>query len=262
MERKREYTEHYVAFIDILGFKDLLDNKESCDAIFSVFQCLMDNSQTKMFYNGEDISAFDHVKHYIMSDSIVLYIRADIEEAFFALVGTCLYLQKSLLYRQKPVLVRGGIAKGPLFVEEQIIFGKGLSDAYIIESTSAIYPRIVFNKRLYEDAKKNNQSPKRTYWEALTIREDSDELCFVHYLALNYVHALNEIPALFENVFEFCQQHLDSTYNKSVREKYLWLKKYIQNETDLQKQLIKNYPGGKELIGKWVINDRMKRNNK
>lgn len=171
-------------------------------------------------------------------------------------------MQKSLLYRQKPVLVRGGIAKGPLFVEEQIIFGKGLSDAYTIESTSAIYPRIVFNKSLYEDAKKNNQSPKRTYWEALTIREDSDEFCFVHYLALNYVRALEKIPALFENVFEFCQQHLDSTYSKSVREKYLWLKKYIQHETDLQKQLIKNYPGGKELIEKWVINDQMKRNNK
>ena len=100
MENKHEYEEHFVAFIDVLGFKELLTTKATCEEIYSIFEHLQNNSRTTMFYNGEDVEAFDHVKHYIMSDSIVLYIKADIEEAFLALLGTCLHLQKTLAFAQ------------------------------------------------------------------------------------------------------------------------------------------------------------------
>ena len=126
------------------------------------------------------MEAFHHVKHYIMSDSIVLYIRADIEEAFLALIGTCLTLQSSLLYRDNPILVRGEIAKGPLFVDDRIIFGKGLSDAYQIENGVSIYPRIVFNKELLHYVKTNNQNSKRQFWEGMMLKLDEDELLFVN----------------------------------------------------------------------------------
>lgn len=49
------------------------------------------------------------------------------------------------------------------------------------------------------------------------------------------------------------QLYLDTTYNKSLREKYLWLKKYVLAECKLQKDLLKNQAGGIELLRKWNI---------
>lgn len=248
MESRHEFEEHYVAFIDILGFKELLTTGATCEDIYSIFKCLKENSRSSLFYNGEDVSAFDHVNHYIMSDSIVLYIKSDIDEAFLALLGTCIHLQESLIYRDNPILLRGGIAKGPLFVEGSIIYGKGLSDAYQIENAISIYPRIAFNKELLNYAKNNNQSSKRPYWEGFLTYKDEDELFFAHYLAMLYVHNIEDVPQLWNNLLKLCQSILDSSYNKSIREKYLWLKNYILKEANLQKSMICGLPGGKDFL--------------
>lgn len=249
-QENRKYKEHYVAFLDILGFKEMLDKKVNCDEIYSVFEELKKNSHTSLHYNGEAIESFDEVKYYIMSDSIVLYIPTDIEEAFIALVGTCLKLQMSLLFREKPVLIRGGIAKGNLFVEGNIIFGQGLSNAYKIEKDVSVFPRIVFNRDLLQDAKNLNSSKKNL--EKMMIRKDEDELCFVYYLNFLWLRDLENIPIYWDRVLTYCQKYLDSSYNKSVRDKYLWLKKYLIRELELQKAFVKGLPNGAEIITRWV----------
>lgn len=252
MDAKHEYKEHYVAFLDILGFKNMLDEKASCDEIYSVFEELKKNSHTSLFYNGKDVTSFDDVKYYIMSDSIVLYIPTDIEDAFLALVGTCLKLQMNLLFREKPILIRGGIAKGNLFVEGNIIFGQGLSNAYKIENDISIYPRIVFNKDLLQEAKLSNETGNKKHWEKMMIRRDDDELCFVYYLSFAWIGDLNNIPLYWDRVLTYCQKYLDSSYNKSIRDKYLWLKKYLVRELELQKDFVKSLPNGADTITRWV----------
>lgn len=253
VDNKHEYEEYYIAFIDVLGFKELLTTKTTCEDIYSIFEHLQNNSQTSLFYNGEDVASFAQVKHYIMSDSIVLYIKADIEEAFLALLVTCLHLQASLLYREKPILLRGGIAKGELFVEDHIIFGKGLSEAYQIENSVAIYPRIVFNKELIHYVKKYNESSKRKHWDGMFTRLDDDEFFFVHYISPHGITYLEKLPQVWNNVLNMCQAVLDCSYSKSIREKYLWLKKYVIKEVQLQKELLRDLPNGKALLNRCGI---------
>ena len=253
MEKRREYVEHYVAFIDVLGFKDLLEKDASCEEIFSVFESLRNNSHSGLRINGNKVDAFDEVKHYIMSDSIVLYIRADIQNAFLALVSTCLQLQMNLLFREQPVLLRGGIAKGNLFVDKEIIFGKGLSAAYILENTVSFVPRIVFNKALLDDGNKNSDAFGTSYWNSMITRQDADELFFVHYLSVGHIKNIKDIPTFYDSVMTLCQKYLDTTYNKSLRDKYVWLKNYVVTESKLQISLIKDLDGGQEYLYKWKI---------
>lgn len=260
MENKREYIEHYVAFVDVLGFKDFLDKDAPCEEVFSVFESLRNNSHSSLQINDEKVKAFDEVKHYIMSDSIVLFIKADIPNAFLALVSTCLRLQMNLLLRDKPVLLRGGIAKGNLYVDKEIIFGKALSAAYMIENAISVVPRIVFNKALLDDGSKNCDAFKGPYWNGLITRMDTDELYFVHYLSAGHVKGTQTVPSFYDKVLTLCQEYLSSSYNKSLREKYLWLKNYVINESKLQITLIKSLEGGNEYLHKWWILGEHKNN--
>jgi hypothetical protein len=47
---------------------------------------------------------------------------------------------------EQGVLCRGGVVKGPLYHQDGIVFGPALNDAYAIESSVAVYPRIVLGE--------------------------------------------------------------------------------------------------------------------
>lgn len=249
----KKYEDHYVAFIDVLGFKEMLDSNAACEEICAVFESLQKNAHSGLSVDGQKVPAFDEVKYYLMSDSIILYIKADLKDSLVALIGTCLKLQTKLVSREHPILLRGGIARGELFVDERVIFGKGLSAAYQLESSVAVTPRIVFNKDLLVNGRENCELLGQSWWEGMLTRKDKDELYYVHYLALPYMAKINDTPAVFEKILNLCQQYLDRTYIKSLRDKYLWLKEYALSELRLQKHIIKDQPGGWELVSKWCI---------
>ena len=106
----KEYHEYFVAFLDILGFKSLLNNTK-CDDIYSIFEVLHKKTNSRRNQNGVEIKAYHHIKHTILSDSVIVYIRSDIDDAFAALIDICNQLQSSLANREKPILLRGGINK-------------------------------------------------------------------------------------------------------------------------------------------------------
>lgn len=249
----KKYEKYYVAFVDVLGFKELLDSNAACEEIYAVFESLQKNAHTGLSIDGKKVSAFDEVKYYLMSDSIILYVKSKIKDSFLALVATCLKLQQRLIAREHPILLRGGIAQGELYVDQNIIFGKGLSAAYQLETNISVTPRIVFNKDLLAKGKVDSDLLGGTYWDGTITRIDSDELCYVHYFALAFMGNIKDAPKFFDKVLDLCQSYLDTTYNKSLREKYLWLKKYALAECRLQKELLKSQPGGIELIRKWSI---------
>ncbi len=247
----REFSDYYVAFIDVLGFKQLLSSNASCQDVYSVFEDIRNGSHTSIKVNGENVEAFEHVHNYIMSDSIVLYIRDDIANALMALVYTCLYLQHTLIAREKPILLRGGISRGKLYVDDDIIFGKALSTAYELESKVSITPRIILNKDLLNEKVCDEKTEKFSWWRRMATKEDEDELCFVHYCSIGWVK--ERIPEFYDHILTLCQRVLNSTYDKSLREKYLWLKKYVINECKHQCTYFKTQSGASEFCNKWNL---------
>ena len=152
----REYREHFVAFLDILGFKAFIDH-EACETIYQIFEIIHARSKSALNYNGFQIQAFEKIQHKILSDSVLIFIDAEIEDSFPTLLMICTQLQRALANREDPILLRGGIAKGSLYYEDDIIYGQGLTRAYLLESNLAKYPRVIFTGETLEAGRKSTK---------------------------------------------------------------------------------------------------------
>ena len=241
-----KYEEYYVAHLDILGFKDMI-KKKNCEEIFSIFARMYLGSQTDVFSDSIIYETMKQVKHIIMSDSIVLYIEASLDDSFFSLLSICHRLQVSLADQEKPVLLRGGITKGKLFVMENIIYGEALVEAYTIEEKIAIYPRIIFSQKLLHDIETNCKLvPKSTRQIYYFI--DDDEFCTINYMSVQVYPKIRAGIDYIIHTFTYCQEIIDSCNDISVRNKYIWLKRKILLLIKLNENHWKNYPGWDELI--------------
>lgn len=224
-----EYKDCYVAFVDVLGFKNIIQNG-SCEEIYSIFEDLSITGRMRFMYNEDEVIALNDVRYMIMSDSIVMYIESSITDSLFALLYKCQRLQKELLDRSIPIFLRGGISKGELFVDEEkhIIFGKALTSAYLMENGLAKYPRIIFNKELLDTNTQQNITFASSEWKSLVIEKDEDELYFVSYIgAILVVNNDKHFIDYLDSILSYCQKQLDSSHDPSIREKYLWVKKMI-----------------------------------
>lgn len=221
-----EYKDHYVAFLDILGFKECLKNN-SCETIYSIFSILREKTQKQLNLNGIQIEAYEHIKYTILSDSIIVYIDAGIDDAFSTLLDVCSNLQRGLANLKKPILMRGGIAKGKLFYENDIIYGEGLVRAYLMESNLAKYPRIVFSGDTLSAGKENAKYTFTEFDGPLTnYRLDDDCLYYVEYLA-SYFITTEACVQYYDRLKALCRSYLNKEIDHALREKYLWLQRKI-----------------------------------
>jgi|JI10StandDraft_1071094.scaffolds.fasta_scaffold554201_2 hypothetical protein len=135
------FTQPYVAFLDILGFSELVNNNNH-DELVKLYKALIE--LPVKFLSQE--SATDDIIHEIfdtneiklvnISDSIVLWTKNSNEKSLWHLVNAVqLLLQLSM---SLGIPLRGSIAKGNITVLENnnaiSIVGKGLVSAYQAES--------------------------------------------------------------------------------------------------------------------------------
>ncbi len=230
-----EYTECFVAFLDILGFKKYIDKAE-CQEIYEVFSEILNFKASPLV---KEYPAYDNIKITIMSDSIIVYIDSSITDAFLALTDVCSQMQIKLMNRAEPILLRGGIAKGSLYHKDNILYGKGLTSAYILENTLAVYPRIIFTETTRQEGLKNVGKLYLFDYNQQFYHKDEDDLYFIDYFStFNYTKAYS--PSSIEDVINFNNSYFEQIHNytnsmlsmeisSSVRIKYLWLKKkYLQ----------------------------------
>lgn len=242
-----EYKECYVAFIDILGFKNLIDDSE-CEDIYNIFQSILDFEPHPLISNA---SVYKHIHHTIMSDSIVVYIEAAITDGFISLADVCSQIQMRLSRNHPPIFVRGGIAKGSLYHQNNILFGTGLTKAYILESTAAIYPRIIFSNEVRENALENTKNFYMFDYDSSYYKKDNDEWYYI-----NFLNTFNSLktwrPRSVEESIEMNNMYFDSLLShvnevlgketdNSIRRKYLWLKGKLTEEIEHMPQVKKYF---------------------
>ena len=235
-----EYKEHFVAFLDVLGFKSLLKNA-SCEELYSIFEVIHKKTCGRRNQNGVEIQAYNHIHHTILSDSVIVYIRSDIDDAFAALIDICNKLQYSLANRAKPILLRGGIAIGTLFYENDIVYGEGLSSAYLLENNLAKYPRIIFTGDTLE---RGLQNTKYMFVDMEGImrpyREDDDALYFADYLSPDFWD-IHKLIRYYDRLLDMCNHQLNQAIDEGVRAKYLWLKAKIDDAIKMHGQIAEHY---------------------
>lgn len=143
----------YVAFLDILGYKNLLDH---------------DIKNGTQIFKSKMIEAFrvlDNVNqakfaHKVISDSI--FISCSDREAIPELMN--ILSNVFLAFLEKGLLIRGGVSYGEHFQNQTITYSPALTKAYILESNIADFPRIMIDQNIIDmfPHLKNNKIALRT----------------------------------------------------------------------------------------------------
>jgi hypothetical protein len=131
-EKTAEYTNRFVAFIDILGFRSIVRETEGA-------------SPNELFHSVVDsywfASATATVSLRILSDSILMVSKDEQAASFIEIANTVNAVRNSFL--ERGILLRGGISYGNHFESDEICISPALIDAYELENTRAAYPRII-----------------------------------------------------------------------------------------------------------------------
>jgi hypothetical protein len=146
-----------VAFIDILGFKEIVNSDHELDKIIGILHHFKSKNQ---FSGVKQIPFYDQVLKQPIpsissySDNIIISSKFNEEK----LADISLHLATIILHiinfqvhaLKSGFAIRGAISCGSMFFEEKnnIIFGKPLIDAIVSESKIARFPRVIFAKNL------------------------------------------------------------------------------------------------------------------
>ena len=128
----------YVAFLDILGFKETLKKLEHDDAIKYI-----KNFASVVYNKFSRVESDRNIKGYIFSDSIILYTNDTKDGSLSALINLIRDICRDEFEVNK-VLLRGGLTRGAFdkvpaselkALEKGLIVGKAFVDAYRLESS-------------------------------------------------------------------------------------------------------------------------------
>jgi hypothetical protein len=225
------------AFVDILGYVDLIQSARTLGKegeILNVLRASLDTAFqsvkiTKELWAGAPapwlLKAF--------SDNVVIGvpIREHPGLDLNLIAGRLGSLQLQLALQG--FFVRGGIAVGDLYLDEEMAYGAALTDAYSTEQSVAVTPRIV----LHESAEQAmNAEFKRieSFVPSLpayneTFAQDADGGAFV-----NYLSGITEFEYDDRIYFDLLETHksvveaklAEHSTNLKVLAKYLWSAQY------------------------------------
>ena len=149
----QNYNQSYLAFVDILGWKNIVNqiggDFDRFDDIICAFNALQSHESEDEYVRSlsSDVPVnLPPPQHLVASDTIILS-TSDNAHALLALILRCGKLCADLLSRG--FLTRGAIVRGLLYHRGQVIFGEALSNAYKLEQRSARYPRILISEEVY-----------------------------------------------------------------------------------------------------------------
>lgn len=134
--------ERYVAFIDILGFKDMVAKSthdqtlEVLKKISSWLEFIVERTKEEFVQNqymGVEI------KPFIFSDSVILFTNTNSIFAGKLLIYACKYILEKALLENIPI--KGAMAFGDITIieEKSIFFGQAIIDAYLLQEEIKYY---------------------------------------------------------------------------------------------------------------------------
>jgi hypothetical protein len=229
------YEDCYCAFIDILGFSELVKNTSSPKAIVDALNKVKSLAGLKhpqhaprpapSAINPSEGELRIGVSYF--SDSVVLSASGNEPWALTQILNWSFYLTAELLTSHN-LLVRGGIAKGKLYHKDNIVFGPALFRAHQLE-TNANYPRIILDKGLIEEAIWPDSMTKEEIKKANAICTpiDTDGWRYVDYFLSEIAENNSSYHQVLLNAVNSNQNSLDPR----VISKYGWLKNKIDAAT-------------------------------
>lgn len=214
-----------IAFLDILGGKQLIEQNadESLNLVYKSY-----TESIKRYENMVD-SKFVLPKINIFSDNITVSFCIDdnFDNCFECIMSVILFCTIiTAQFWANGLLIRGGITLGYCFSDDFMVWGKALVRAYEIESTIAIYPRIVidpFADDIFDFLTKSKHKK--------LICRDFDGLYFID---IFYMQQHHEFLPFLENLIHDNEKRIDKLDDKNLKErqKLRWLQNYYYEKFD------------------------------
>ena len=202
-------SNHIIAYLDILGAKDMICNDNNFDFLNHLNMFMEDaieESGGGIFPKEEEI----YIK--IFSDNILLAIELkendeQKDNKIATLFNTVANIYNEIL--RYGYLIRGAIVEGEFFHNDIIVYGKSLVEAVQLEENVAKYPRILVKTEV--------NTPNNLYY----LMKDNDGEVF-----LNVFHLCNifDDVAFKITLLELLKKHKN---NEKIKEKIIWMVKYF-----------------------------------
>lgn len=235
-ERTPNYEDRYCAFIDILGFRNLvkgLNRASDAVALRDVLRKIHAPTSVPTISWEVDFRAQS------ISDAIALSTTT-LDSGLYRILEAIEKLAVDLL--RAGYFIRGGLVRGPLYHDGSMVFGDGLVRAYEFETTIARYPRVIISKEVIEDIASMGVGlfPEEKERFDAFIQQADDGPYYVHVLRTVaaeihrvQIENLNKRPedqtqlTEYAHMQDMIQQRLDeSSYEPHHFEKVQWFAKY------------------------------------
>jgi hypothetical protein len=227
-----KYSRSYVAFVDVLGFREIVLKSRG---VVSLYHSTIKRSLNEVNASFQDYGKIDY---QIMSDSIVFSVTPLSEKdgdkllGLKALCGALLYLQFYLAVNG--IWVRGGISYGEIsFHDSNFVAGPALVRSVELEKI-ARFPRIILEPAILKDLKLGKReflkqidpNPDGFIWK----HNDMDHEDFADFLFINFGLFLYNDLKFNEQASRLISGHLKKgLYGEPKHlQKYRWIERYIR----------------------------------
>ena len=275
MEHQYRYSHRAVAFLDVLGFQNKLDEFEN-DAI-EYYTNLpednegnqedADNNDSSPIYFSQKASDFietfnqaiskldkDKFSYYLFSDNICITAKFVNTESEKSLVELLLVISELYFeFVQRGYFLRGGIDYGLFIDKSSIALGVPLANAYKMETSQAVFPRIILSAGFIKQFEIYPSEGIMEYSSPLTASLIQSS-CEINYLnVFNHIFKVENKEHFFEQYNNNINANLILNKNsESIFLKYRWLadefNSFIEDYTTSLAYLDENFEPPEDFI--------------
>lgn len=242
------YEKRIVAFIDILGFKSLIEETQKPDCMPEKVENIRDAfsyiyNMLEEHYTKEQVQ---EINYSTFSDCIVFSFPIRQNDSLFFSLLPLVWLQAELMWKHD-MLLRGAITVGDIYHDDKMVFGPAMVEAHELEGKKAIYPRIILDNKIEEEYsqwlaelqaegdsdKLYNLKNELTYTfkrKSGLLTKDEDGYYYVNYLEkiVKEMDQPENYKKFITHAESLTHQYLKPNMETSVLKKYVWLHEKLQ----------------------------------
>lgn len=217
-ERQRidyDYEERWVAFIDILGFKEHVKQLDDEAKRFDLLEAVrrLNSGSGYYLYRAETLGFTENLRATTFSDNIVISGSAYELQYVVEMAGL---LCRELL--SQGYMARGAIAKGQLCHSSDLVVGVGLVEAYKLENEVASYPRVIIQDSCLDEVIRESTT--------FPIVEDFDGMHYLDYAGGHALFSAVQPSKVLEQVDLAFRSN-----DQKVKAKAHWMKRYLDRHS-------------------------------
>lgn len=223
-----DYQDCWVAYVDILGYRRLVQDAVTQGAEFAAIQRLRELVGIATYCVGTSMYLDEQYPGIrFISDALCVAVPVD-KSSCCRFVTDINFMVSAFALRG--LFVRGAIARGGHFDDGVVLFSPALVEAYELEQTCAEFPRILLSDTVactFWDQWANRHDPIDRFLTAEEVWQDADGRSFLNHLARYFVRECGEkgggAKMLLQHRANVDEQLLAFSHDDKIFLKYVWL---------------------------------------